>query len=452
VTVSTPREWWRPEAASWSADGAPTTAPAATGPAAADSAVPFWALIAFTAVMLLAPQNYFPVLATIRLAFLAAGLAIGAYVYDRLRRAQPLMLRAPEIRGVGYLLAWAVATIPLGSWPGGSVGVLLDLYSKTLAIFLLIANTVNTPSRLRIIIAGLTLMAGPIAFTGVRNFLSGAYIFAGDQASAARIIGYQSALTANPNVLALILNLIIPLSLGLILVTERPVARALLLASVGLQMIGVVITFSRAGFLSLAVIMGMYVCTLARRPERGWAYAGAILTVAALPFLPAKYFDRLSTITNIEADATGSAQERAAQQAAAVRYVMAHPLVGAGLGMNILAMNETGGTAAWMNIHNVYLQYATDLGLPGLALFLLVFLGSLRSAHVVQRRCAAAPEARDLFYLATGIKASLLSFAISAFFSPVAYHFQFYYIAGLAVAVKAIHDAAAPAPAPAGAR
>src|SRR5256885_6504265 len=118
--------------------------------------------------------------------------------------------------------------------------------------------------------------------------------------------------------------------------------------------------------------------------------------------------------------------------------------------MNILAINETGLSPAWMNIHNVYLQYATDLGLPGLALFLLVFLGSLRSAHVVQRRCAAAPEARDLFYLATGIKASLLSFAISAFFSPVAYHFQFYYIAGLAVALDGLPPAVSRAPGPLG--
>jgi len=36
-----------------------------------------------------------------------------------------------------------LATLPLASWPGGSFGVLADLYSKTLAIFLLIANTVN---------------------------------------------------------------------------------------------------------------------------------------------------------------------------------------------------------------------------------------------------------------------------------------------------------------------
>jgi len=193
--------------------------------------------------------------------------------------------------------------------------------------------------------------------------------------------------------------------------------------------------------------VGLYIWTLARRPERGWAFATVILVVAALPFMPAKYMDRLSTITNIEADRTGSAQERASQQQAAVRYVMAHPIIGAGLGMNILAMNEAEGKAAWLNIHNVYLQYAADLGLPGLILFLAIFLGSIKSARVVQRRCAAAPEGRDLFYLATGIQASLISFAISAFFAPVAYHFQFYYIAGLAVAVKAVHDAAAPAPA-----
>jgi len=46
--------------------------------------------------------------------------------------------------------------------------------------------------------------------------------------------------------------------------------------------------------------------------------------------------------------------------------------------MNILAINETGLSPAWMNIHNVYLQYATDLGFPGLILFLLIFLGASR--------------------------------------------------------------------------
>jgi O-antigen ligase len=444
--MSTPtiRAWWRPDATPSSVTA--TAASERVDAVAPESPIPFWALMAFTAIMLLAPQNYFPILATFRLAFLVAGVAIGMYVYDRLRRGQPLTILAPEVRLVGYLLAWVLATLPLGSWPGGSVGVLTDLYAKTLAIFLLIANTVNSVARLRLIVGGMSLMAVPIAFTGVRNFLSGAYIFGGDNLSAARITGYESALTANPNDLALILNLIIPLALGLALVTRRPLLRAVLLLSVGLQIAAVIVTFSRAGFLSLATILGTYFWTVARRPERGWAYAALIVVVSALPLLPASYLTRLSTITNMEADATGSAQERYAQQVAAVHYVLAHPIVGAGLGMNILAINETGLSPAWMNIHNVYLQYATDLGLPGLILFLLIFLGGIKSAHLVQRRTAGSPESRDLFYLATGIKTSLLSFAISAFFSPVAYHFQFYYIAGLAVAARAVEETAGRAP------
>ena len=444
MTTLPRREWWRPQAALPA--GIPATTPAHADAAAPDSPIPFWALMAFTAMMLLAPHNYFPVLGPFRLAFLAAGVAIGSYVYDRLRRGQPLTILPPEIRLVGYLLGWALVTLPLGSWPGGSVGVLADMYSKTLVIFLLIANTVNTVARLRLIVGGLTLMAVPIALIGVKNFLSGAYIVGGDN----RIVGYESALTANPNDLALILNIIIPLALGLVLITRRPMLRAVLLASIGLQAVAVIITFSRAGFLSLATILGVFAWTMSRRPERGWAYAALTLGVAALPLLPGNYLTRLSTITNIEADATGSAQERYAQQVAAVHYVLAHPIVGAGLGMNILAINETGLSPAWMNIHNVYLQYATDLGLPGLILFLLIFLGSIKSAHLVQRRSATSPQSRELFYLATGIKTSLLSFAISAFFSPVAYQFQFYYIAGLAVAVKAVAEAAPRPPEPAG--
>ena len=444
MTTLPRREWWRPQATLPA--GIPATTPAHADAAAPDSPIPFWALMAFTAMMLLAPHNYFPVLGPFRLAFLAAGVAIGSYVYDRLRRGQPLTILPPEIRLVGYLLGWALVTLPLGSWPGGSVGVLADMYSKTLVIFLLIANTVNTVARLRLIVGGLTLMAVPIALIGVKNFLSGAYIVGGDN----RIVGYESALTANPNDLALILNIIIPLALGLVLITRRPMLRAVLLASIGLQAVAVIITFSRAGFLSLATILGVFAWTMSRRPERGWAYAALTLGVAALPLLPGSYLTRLSTITNIEADATGSAQERYAQQVAAVHYVLAHPIVGAGLGMNILAINETGLSPAWMNIHNVYLQYATDLGLPGLILFLLIFLGSIKSAHLVQRRSATSPQSRELFYLATGIKTSLLSFAISAFFSPVAYQFQFYYIAGLAVAVKAVAEAAPRPPEPAG--
>ena len=446
MTITAQQEWWRPDRGVAPAAG--RGAPAAAGPAS--SPVPFWALVAFTFVLLAAPQNYLPILNTMRIALVAAAAAIGTHVYDRMRRHRPLTIVTREIRITGWLVAWAVATIPFSIWPGGSVGVLLDQYVKTLAIFLVIANTVNSESRLRVIAVGLTILAMPISVTGVQNFLSGAFMVKEMSGAPARIMGYEAGLAKNPNDLALILNLILPISLALVFITRRGLVRLALLAAVGVEALGVCITFSRAGFLSLASTALIFAWTIRRRPERSWVYVCLAVLVLAVPLMPEKYFERLSTIGSIESDKSGSSQNRYAQQVAAVHYVIGHPIIGAGLGMNNLAMNDD--MHDWLYIHNVYLQYAVDFGLPGLILYVMLVAESVKSARSVQRRCADVPRLRDLFYLAAGVQTSLLAFAVSAFFSPVAYHFQFYYFAGLAVAVKSIYDTVTRATPPVGGR
>jgi O-antigen ligase len=444
MTSISKRVWWRRSPTLVPRTGTATRIQADAG--GSSSPLPFWALMTFTFCLLLAPQNLVPALGLLRPAFLAVAFAIAAHVYDRICRAQPITILSPEIHLTGYLFGWALLTLPLSYWPGGSAQMILELYSKTLAVFLLISNTVNSVTRLRRVAWGLTLMAVPIALTGVENFLSGVYVTGGANQSVKRILGYEAPLTGNPNDLALILNLILPFTLALVLITRRAMLRTALLLVVALEIVSVLITASRAGFLCLASIVGLYVWALRRRPERKWAYAALIGILACLPLLPGAYISRLSTITNIEADSTGSSRQRYTQQLMAVRYVLANPIIGAGVGMDGLAMKEQYGSS--QNIHNVYLQYATNLGLPGLVLFLLLFRGTVRSAGSVQRRSAEIPELRELFYLATGVRTSLLAFAIAAFFSPVAYHFSFYYIAGLAVAVKAVYEASARAPEP----
>ena len=156
--------------------------------------------------------------------------------------------------------------------------------------------------------------------------------------------------------------------------------------------------------------------------------------------MPTRDVDRLSTITNIRSDPTGSAQERWGDTQAALEFVSENPVVGAGIGMNALALNELRG-ALWKKIHNAYLEYAVDLGLPGLALCLIILVGCIRATVLVMRRTAARPEGRDLFLLAEGIQTGLAAFAVAALFHPVAYHFYFYYMAGLALAARAACEA-----------
>src|SRR5690606_26351992 len=96
------------------------------------SALAFKGLVAFTAVMLLAPQIMFPQLAVFRPALLTAAIAVGAYVLGRFLRHERLIMPTREFLLSLALVWWAVMTIPASLWPGGSVTLLTDLWIKTL--------------------------------------------------------------------------------------------------------------------------------------------------------------------------------------------------------------------------------------------------------------------------------------------------------------------------------
>jgi len=397
--------------------------------------------MAFTFILFISPQSFFPVLAPLRIAMIAAAVAVIAYLADRLSHHRPILEFNRETTIVVCLLAWAILTLPLSYWPGGSIGALTNTYLKTLIVFWLLSHVVNTLPRLQLIAWALSLMSVPLALAGLANYMNGNYMQAGFAPHESRILGYDAPLTGNPNDLALTLNLILPLSTALFLGSRSTAARMVLLACIGLGAIAIIATFSRAGFLTLALTFVTYLWALYRRHERHWAVLAMVLVVAALPFIPAGYVERLSTITDIDADPTGSAQARWGDTLAALQYVAYNPIVGAGLGMDILALNEVRGPL-WKEIHNVYLQYAVDLGIPGMILFLMLVAGCIKGASEAQQRSAREPMSKDLYYLAEGIRISLVAFAVAGAFHPVGYHFYFYYIAGLALAVRAISVAA----------
>jgi O-antigen ligase len=235
----------------------------------------------------------------------------------------------------------------------------------------------------------------------------------------------------------LMLNLLLPLGVALLLSSRSTLARTALVVVVLLEAAAVIVTFSRAGFLSLATCVALYLWRLVRRGLTGWVLAAFLAGVAGMTLLPGSYMARLATITDIDSDPTGSAQSRWEDTRAAVRYVMANPIVGAGIGMDTEALNAVRGIT-WTQVHNICLEYAVDLGLPGLALFVLLFVSCVRRVRRIHRAPTDDPGGR-LSCLAEGIEIALLSFGVGALFAPVAYLFYFYYLAGLAVAAGAIH-------------
>jgi O-antigen ligase len=419
-------DWWRPQPPARGAALASGTASAATDATA--SPLAYRALIAFTCVLLLAPQHVFPILGRLRIALLAGVVAIVAHTWQRWEQGLPLTRPGREMSLAGALLVWALAGVPFSQWPGGSLALLLDLYLKALAVFWLIGNVVDTLPRLRGMAWTLTLLTVALALVGIYNYASGVFAATQDR----RILGYDAGLARNPNDLALMINLIVPIALALLLSSSGALLRTVLAAALALQVIAVVLTFSRAGFLTLATTLGLFGLRLLWRPSRGLVLAGLLGGLLALPFLPAGYADRLLTLSAIDADPTGSARARWDGTVASLEHAVENPILGAGLGMNILVLNESVG-ANWRSVHNAYLEHAVDLGLPGLALFVLLLWSCWKSVRATRRVAGA-----ELGQLAEGIEISLAGFAVAALFHPAAYEFYFYYIAGLAVATRTV--------------
>jgi O-antigen ligase len=428
--------WWRPDVV---VDAGPQSAALAVD--GDESAVPFWALMCFSFVLLIAPQEIFPFLAPLRIALVAASVAVLSYLLDRFGRGRPLTLVTREIWLTAALAGWAVVTVPFSSWPGGSVAFLFAFYFKSLAIFWLLSNVVSTVTRLRQVAWGLSLMSVPLALTAIGNFLSATFLPGLVAQSTKRILGYDAPLTGNPNDLALMLNLVIPLTMALFLTVERPGLRMVLAGAIALDVLGVIVTFSRGGFLTLATAVGACLWKFRGRPERAWAWAAVVIALACVPLLPSGYMARLETMTDIDSDVTRSARLRWDDTVTALGYVGSHPVVGGGIGMNHLTLNQERGGFGWSAIHNVYLQISVELGIPGLILFVMLLAACIRSVARVQRWCAGVPARRDLFHLAEAIQISLIAFSVAAFFYPVAHHLYFYYFAALAIAAHAIAEA-----------
>ena len=438
--LETTTGWWRPEARR-----AAAVAPPAAAPATEAGRTAFAGLLAFTAILIVSPQAWFPVLGSLRIALVAAAVAIVAELLDRAMNRRPFRRSPLAFKLVLALVGWAVVTVPLSYWPGGSVAALTDHFLKAIAFFWLIATVVTSERRLRGFLWLLVLASLPLSITALQNYASGSFLRTPDGA-VPRIAGYSSAgsgLAANPNDLALMINLLIPFAVALMLMSRGLLSRLVAASALLLGVAGVIVTFSRAGFLTLAAMGLVGLLALGRRRPIALV-AVVVLLATASTMLPRGYFERLSTITNIESDTTGSAQGRWNDALVAMEVAARNPITGVGLDQNVLALNQERG-ATWREVHNVYLQYAVDLGLPGLVLFLALFGSLFRTAGRVRRTGKRVTGRRDIALAAGSVQVTLVAFAVAAFFHPVAYQFYFFLAAGLALAVQNVLRSATPA-------
>src|SRR5690606_33219968 len=135
-----------------------------------ESKLPFRAVMMFTFILIVAPQQMFPVLAPLRIAMLSVAVALLAHCWVQISRGKPVLDMNAGVILVLVLLGWCVLTVPFSMWRGGSIGFLMERYLKTILAFLLLANIVITVPRLKTLSWALICMSVMMAFTTIKNF------------------------------------------------------------------------------------------------------------------------------------------------------------------------------------------------------------------------------------------------------------------------------------------
>ena len=414
----------------------------------------FTALLVFTALLYLRPQDAIPPLAIVPLAELAAITGLIAMAFGRLRHGLAITRITPELIGVVALGGIILATAPFSVWRGGALTTFTDLYAKVLLIFLLMVNTLTSPDRLRRFTWVVVLATFYVGFRAVFDYLRGFNLVENG-----RITGAVGGMFQNPNDLALNMVSMLPLAVLLALVSRRLTSRLIAGAAAFLMIVTTVMSQSRSGFLGLAVMLVILAVQVGRRRPK-IMLAGIVALFLAMPLVPATYWSRMSSITDASLDPTGSREARRIILGEAWQTFLNRPFTGVGAGM-FQAYNPEGRQVPWKEAHNVVLQVASELGIFGTAVFLFLVSRAAIGARQAKRllrlatpgrrkgRSAAAASAKSpavvtpeeaalLEAHGTTMTAAVAGWFFSALFASVAYHWTFYYLLALAIAPREI--------------
>jgi len=183
------------------------------------------------------------------------------------------------------------------------------------------------------------------------------------------------------------------LPLALVFAQTDPIrsVRVFMLASVAGAVITIALTYNRGAAVALAVVMALVGWRNRRNP---WVVGSVVagVGIAALWLVTTPYWTRFQEVwKELAGSSTGSVTERLELWKAGLRIVADHPVFGIGVGNYPAELAKYAPDLQGMVAHNSYVQVAAETGLPGLALYLALFITALM---VTQRIVGGSPTSR----------------------------------------------------------
>jgi hypothetical protein len=321
-----------------------------------------------------------------------------------------------------------ILSIPFGLDPSASFTAFTDVFLKPLLVFLLMINVVTSFRRLRVMMEVTVLSGAFVAVLTLSDYMQSKNLVAGIRAT-----GAVGGIFENPNDLALAMNVLLPLAIGLGLSRPNPFSKVLYLVCAALLAVTTVVTYSRAGFVTM-VIAGIFLLVkVGRRYPAAWA-VGVLAAAVLFASSPSRVFTIFQG-SGENASAAESATARWGLVKRSIEVAGANPIrwmFGVGIdNFHIVSHRE------YVN-HNAFLQVFNEAGLPAF-IFYMCFLSSvLRITGLISKRYRKGRGYRQMWLTAIAIQTSVVAYAVGSFFASVAFLWYVYYPAAFAVCLQQI--------------
>lgn len=344
-------------------------------------------------------------------------------IFQLLRRPQaPPFLRSWQARLFLCLYLLAAVSFITKSRAVEFTGSTLMIYTSFLLFFVATLALVDSPAKVRLVLAAATL--------GIA--LGTTYLFREWLVTHGRV----GKSVGDGNYFSTSAVLCLPFALLVVLRGRRLLLRLFFGVGFMVALVGVMLCASRGGFAALAAALIVLVLHSRRRSKTLAVMAALIVPVILVsPVSPVR---RLLSPNRVDRNSETS---RLIAWRAGLKMIAEQPLFGVGLGnfrplMRAYTEQEDRIEMDFESMaHNTYIEFAAELGLPGLALFLGILYHACRSLESVRRRTTGSDP---LHLAALGLKAGLIGYSVGALFLSAEYQKLFWLVVFLSMCLPEI--------------
>lgn len=386
------------------------------------------ALFLFSIMVLFRPYEIVPGMGFLSgTAFYFALATIVLFIPSQLATEGTLTTFPTEVKAILAMVLIALLTMPIARDPAMAWETFNDSFIKAVIIFIVLINVVRTRQRLMGIMwlsFGVGIYLG---FSALNLYLQGKFTV-----EEYRVAVDVGGMFGNPNEMAMHFVMMTPIAFTLGLAARKSLVRWVYFAMAALFVAANMVTFSRGGFLGLIACLLVLAWKVGRKYRLNVAIGSIIFGGLAIIAAPGNYGLRMLSIFIPGLDTVGSSDQRWELLMRSLLVTARNPW-GIGIGnFPIVGIRD-------LQSHNAFTQVSAELGLMGLAAYLVFIISPYRKLSAIERTLFDADDHSWYYYLSIGLQASIVGYLMSSFFASVAYNWFVYYLVAYAVAFRRIY-------------